>query len=281
MLKVSVANIHRASEWLRSRSLSPVRLARSFKVLVCDDRNFRSGFLYSKEALSSYENITVECCSQDNLMSELSDADVVVPFMTRISSREIQAASRLKMILQFGVGLEGTDIAAASSRGVFVCNIPSEGTGNAQSCAEHSIFLALSLSRNVAGMRTSLETGRIGYPTGKTLFQSRAIIYGFGGIGKQLLIRLKSFQMKLTVVVKNLPHKLDSTFWNHITSDVHVLTVKEFLLSDCTTDFFFVCCSQNKDNLGFVDQALIKKLGKDCNIVNVARVSCLSILAMY
>ena len=47
--------------------------------------------------------------------------------------------------MQYGVGLEGIDVDCATKSGVWVCKIPSEGTGNAQSCAEHAIYLALSL----------------------------------------------------------------------------------------------------------------------------------------
>lgn len=42
----------------------------------------------------------------------------------------------------------GVDIEAATRLGIKVARIPSAGTGNALSCAEHAIYLMLSLLRN-------------------------------------------------------------------------------------------------------------------------------------
>ena len=38
------------------------------------------------------------------------DADVIVPLMTRIDAPLLRRAARAKLILQFGVGVEGVDI---------------------------------------------------------------------------------------------------------------------------------------------------------------------------
>ena len=45
------------------------------------------------------------------------------------------------------LSLSGVDIPSASSRGISVARIPSAHTGNAVACAEHAIYLALSLLR--------------------------------------------------------------------------------------------------------------------------------------
>ena len=49
------------------------------------------------------------------------------------------------MIIQYGVGLEGVDIPYATEKGIYVCNIPSENTGNAQSQAEDTYAMNISL----------------------------------------------------------------------------------------------------------------------------------------
>lgn len=57
----------------------------------------------------------------------------------------------LGLLVQHGcwiqVGLEGVDVKACAEHGVYVTNIPSDGTGNAASCAEHALYLMLGLLR--------------------------------------------------------------------------------------------------------------------------------------
>ena len=84
----------------------------------------------------------VVCCEASEVAAEAPTADMLVPLMTRVDSALISRASRLRCILQFGVGLEGVDIPAAKQLGIRVANIPSESTGNAASCAEMALSLA-------------------------------------------------------------------------------------------------------------------------------------------
>ncbi len=77
----------------------------------------------------------------------------------------------------------------ASSMGICVSNIPSEGTGNALSCAEMAIYLTLACLRSAPTMVESIQQGRVGVPLGRTLYGKRVLIMGFGGIAKELVPR--------------------------------------------------------------------------------------------
>jgi lactate dehydrogenase-like 2-hydroxyacid dehydrogenase len=246
---------------------------KSFKVLFCG-HEFTGGFQFTKEALQRFPNVETVQCSRENLHSELKTANVVVPFMCRMGAKEVEIGRHVKMIMQFGIGLEGVDIPEATSAGVWVCKIPSEGTGNAQSCAEHAIFLALSLLRNVHEMRRSLQTGALGNPLGRTLYKSTAIIYGYGGIGKQLLRRLQAFEMNVIVVSRSIPAPRDLVNAT-TTGHVEFISTDQFQTSGSVrgADILFVCCSQNADNVGMVNSAFLQHLRPGLLIVNVARVS--------
>lgn len=96
----------------------------------------------------------------------------------RLNSDIIARANKMKLIMQFGVGLEGilssfssflyptatificsrvflhhvgVDIDAATKHGIRVARIPSNYTGNAISCAEMAIYLMLGLLRKQVG----------------------------------------------------------------------------------------------------------------------------------
>jgi lactate dehydrogenase-like 2-hydroxyacid dehydrogenase len=58
--------------------------------------------------------IEVVKCSREQLLEEAPKAHVIVPLMSRIDAKVIEAGAKgnLKLIMQFGVGLEGVDVAA-------------------------------------------------------------------------------------------------------------------------------------------------------------------------
>jgi lactate dehydrogenase-like 2-hydroxyacid dehydrogenase len=265
----------------RAFATSAKPLDKRFKVLFCG-HEFSNGFLFSKQAMMRFPNVHTVQCSRENLHNELTDADVVLPLMCRMGPKELEIGKNIKMIMQFGVGLEGVDVPSATEKGVWVCKIPSEGTGNAQSCAEHAIFLSLSLLRNVYQMKQSLLSGGLGNPMGRTLYRSTAIIYGYGGIGKQLLNRLKAFEMDVIVVARRAPtdptSKLSQTVdtsGSGYTGSVTHITPAQMATTAAVREssVLFLCCSQNAENMGFVDREFLQLLRPGVMIVNVARVS--------
>ena len=127
-------------------------------------------------------------------------------------------APDLRLILQFGVGLEGIDVAAvsptsssaprlpswqagrrnapetpgcmqATERGIWVSNIPSNTCANALSCAEMALYLMLALLKQASMMQHSIQTRQLGVPMGQTLQGKRILIVGFGNIARELVPR--------------------------------------------------------------------------------------------
>ena len=125
-------------------------------------------------------------------------------------------------------------------------------------------------------MTVSVKSGRLGIPTGITLYQSRILIYGFGAIGRQLLQRILSFEPKLITIVQRSSHsELAENPW---CSSISVLTHDQFLQScDGSIDatIVFLCCTLRAENLGMVNKNFLSKFASEIFIVNVARVSSL------
>ena len=55
-------------------------------------------------------------CAREQVATEIVDADVAVPLMTKIDETLLAKAPILKLVLQFGVGLEGVDEEACTKR---------------------------------------------------------------------------------------------------------------------------------------------------------------------
>lgn len=130
-------------------------------------------------------------------IDNLKGIDVLIPTMSLVTEEILDSADRLKLIQQSGSGLETVDIEAAGKRNIPVCNVPTEISGGADSVAELGIYMMIGLSRNIVGMAKSMADGKMGEPQGISL-QGRTVgIIGLGGIGKALIRRLKTFDVRI------------------------------------------------------------------------------------
>mmetsp|Transcript_12821 Transcript_12821/g.23109 ORF Transcript_12821/g.23109 Transcript_12821/m.23109 type:complete len:152 (-) Transcript_12821:762-1217(-) len=82
--------------------------------------------------------------SEDDLVQECKDADLILHCYTPITRRVIENAQRLKGIIKYGVGIDAIDIDAAKQRGIPVANIPDYGD---QTVAEGAFYLMITLAK--------------------------------------------------------------------------------------------------------------------------------------
>lgn len=144
-------------------------------------------------------------CGPSELAASLRDVDVVIPYVAVVDAAAIGAGT-FGLVQQFGVGLETTDVAAATDAGVWVARVPSRGVGNAESVAEHAVLLMLALSRRwPSGARIGERP--MGEPSGLALHGKTACIIGLGDIGSALAVRLRPFGMRL-IAVRRRPDEL-------------------------------------------------------------------------
>jgi lactate dehydrogenase-like 2-hydroxyacid dehydrogenase len=247
------------------------------KVLFCG-LHFQSAYEYTKVDVNRIDpSIEVINCPAEEVEEQIINADLVICFMTKINSALIDRAASLKVIMQFGVGLEGVDIQYARAKGIVVTNIPGRSCGNAQSCAEHAIFLALSLLRNINELHNSLKLGRLGSPIGKTLFKAKILIYGFGSIGKEIFARIVAFDpSEIQIVQRRDNSELNAEDLNFPASKVRCYDHCGFQSApeaSFDADVVFLCCNQTSENIGMVDHNFLSKFQNPFYLINIARVS--------
>ena len=110
----------------------------------------------------------------------------MIPSMTRITSRIIHSVPDLKLIQQFGVGLEGVDIPAAAARGIPVANVPgNQAPVHAECTAEGGVFLMMACARLFKRAQETLARGEWGRPRGMALIDRTALIIGLGAVGRR------------------------------------------------------------------------------------------------
>jgi phosphoglycerate dehydrogenase-like enzyme len=139
----------------------------------------------------------IAACPADKVAGQLDGVHVICPFGARISA-QIIASGTFGLVQQFGVGLDGVDIAAATELGVLVARIPGDRGGNADSCAELAVLHLLALARRLDESRAMLQQRRWGdRPVGQSLLGATILIVGLGSIGTALARRLAPFGSRL------------------------------------------------------------------------------------
>jgi phosphoglycerate dehydrogenase-like enzyme len=236
------------------------------QVLFCG-HEFEAGFLKTVEALAGEPGVTVSRCPREELSTAVAGAHMLVPFMGRVDAALLEKAPQLRYILQFGVGLEGVDLSAARAAGVRVANIPSAGTGNAASCAEMALFLALSLLRDTKGMASAFAQRRLGTPCGVMLAGRSALVIGAGSISRELVPRLQAMGVRVSGLRRGLWADGDAIFDTLAergqTSDMHRM------LGD--VDLVFLACTLNETSRHLADAAFLSAMRPGAMLVNVAR----------
>ena len=127
-----------------------------------------------------------------------SGAEVLVVRGTKVTAAMLDAG-RLGLIVRAGAGYNTIDVAAASSRGIYVSNCPGK---NAIAVAELTFALILSLDRRVPDNVADLRAGtwnKKGYSTARGLFGRTIGLLGIGSIGREVIKRAAAFGMPVVV----------------------------------------------------------------------------------
>lgn len=153
----------------------------SEKIFVATEDFPLASELLNKKLDDRFDILTID--KNRPLKEQVGDVKVIIPAMEEINGEVMDNAQDLELIVQFGVGLEGVDIEEAEKRGIKVRNTPGK---NAESVAECSLFLMLSLARNLNEMKTSFEKENIGTPIGNELKDKNLCVVGLGASGSYL-----------------------------------------------------------------------------------------------
>ena len=139
--------------------------------------------------------------SSDQLVSLMQDADVLVPTVTdQITAAMLaRAGERLKLIANFGAGIDHIDVMSARQRGVLVSNTPGVVT---EDSADMTLALILAVTRKIPEGLAEMQAGRWqGWsPTahlGGRVGGRRLGILGMGRIGQAVARRAAAFGMQV------------------------------------------------------------------------------------
>ena len=121
---------------------------------------------------------------------------LIVRSATQVTREVIEAGLHLSVIGRAGVGVDNVDVAAATERGIIVCNAP---FSNIVSAAEQTICLMLACARKTPQAYVSMHEGKWERSklVGTELYQKTLAIVGLGRIGGLVAERARAFGMEL------------------------------------------------------------------------------------
>ncbi|MBL8549970.1 MAG: D-glycerate dehydrogenase [Hyphomonadaceae bacterium] len=159
------------------------------------------------------------------LVAAMSRADVLVPTVTdRLDSRLLaRAGERLKLIAQFGAGVDNIDVATAVQRGITITNTPGVLT---EDTADMTMALILAVPRRIVEGVKIIEADQFtGWsPTwllGRRVGGKRLGIIGMGRIGQAVARRAKAFGLQIHYhnrrrVSAAIEEELEATYWESL-----------------------------------------------------------------
>ena len=163
--------------------------------------------------------------SREELVAAMRGCDVLVPTITdQIDAAMLaQAGERLKLIANFGSGVDHIDVASARQRGILVSNTPGVVTDDT---ADMTMALILAVVRRIPEGLAEMQAGRWqGWaPTahlGGRLAGRRLGILGMGRIGQAVARRANAFGMQIHYhnrrrLRPEVEAELQATYWESL-----------------------------------------------------------------
>ncbi|MGH6726309.1 MAG: 2-hydroxyacid dehydrogenase [Pseudolabrys sp.] len=196
-------------------------------------------------------------------------ADVLVPTVTdRIDSSVLsKSGPGLKLIAQFGNGVDNIDVTTAVQRGITVTNTPGVLT---EDTADMTMALILAVPRRLAEGSTVLISDKdwTGWtPTwmlGHRIWGKRLGIIGMGRIGQAVARRARAFGLQIHYhnrrkVAPRIEEELDATYWE---------SVDQML---ARMDIVSINCPHTPATYHLLSARRLKMLRPEAYIVNTSR----------
>ena len=222
-----------------------------------------------RELFDAQLNLDDKPMSQTDLAEAMKAAHVLVPTITdRIDAAVIgKAGDQLKLIANFGTGVDNIDVKAAHARGIMVTNTPGVLT---EDTADMTMALILAVPRRLTEGSNVLSGDKdwAGWsPTwmlGHRIWGKRLGIIGMGRIGQAVARRARAFGMSIHYhnrrrVAPRIEEELGATYWESLDQML------------ARMDIISINCPHTPATYHLLSARRLKLMRPEAYIVNTAR----------
>ena len=221
-----------------------------------------------RELFDARLNLDDKPMSQTEIVEAMREADVIVPTITdHINAAMIaQAGEQMRLIANFGNGVDHIDVTSALRRGITVTNTPGVMT---EDTADMTMALILSTARRLVEGSQIIPRGDWGgwTPTwmlGRRITGKRLGIIGMGRIGQALARRARAFGMSIHYhnrrrVAPQIEESLEATYWDSLDQML------------ARMDFVSIHCPHTPGTYHLLSARRLKYLRPDAILINTAR----------
>jgi glyoxylate reductase len=221
-----------------------------------------------RELFDTRLNLEDKPLSRQELADAMAVADVLVPTLTDEIDADLlaKAGPDLKLIANFGNGIDHIDVPAALARGITVTNTPGVLT---EDTADMAMALILAVARRIPeGARIVPDGDWAGWsPTwmlGRRITGKRLGIVGMGRIGQALARRAKAFGLSIHYhnrrrVPARIEQELEATYWESLDQML------------ARMDIVSVNCPHTPATFHLLSARRLKLMKPDSILVNTAR----------
>tara|TARA_R110002095_G_scaffold92928_2_gene81181 strand:- start:121 stop:1035 length:915 start_codon:yes stop_codon:yes gene_type:complete len=206
--------------------------------------------------------------TEADLIAAVKEAHVLVPTVTDKISRDVlaEAGSDLKMIANFGVGVDHIDIVSARNKMITVTNTPGVLT---EDTADMAMALMLGITRRMSEGERMLraEKWKIWSPTGMLgmrLRDKNLGIIGMGRIGRAVAMRAKAFGLNIHYhnrhqLDEGLEKELGATYWQSLDQMITQMNI------------ISLNCPSTPDTRHIMSERRLGLMQKHAYLINTAR----------
>lgn len=222
-----------------------------------------------RELFDTRLNETDKAMTQAQLTEAVKTAEVLVPTVTdRIDKGLImQAGDQLKLIANFGTGVDNIDVETAIHRGILVTNTPGVLT---EDTADMTMALILAVARRVIEGASVIGDDNVWqgwspvWMLGHRIYGKRLGIIGMGRIGQAVARRAKAFGLQIHYhnrkhVHASIEEELEATYWESLDQML------------ARMDIISVNCPHTPGTFHLLSARRLKLLKPEAIVVNTAR----------
>lgn len=150
------------------------------KVVITDCDHGRVDIERGVAERAGYELVVATCETEADVIAAAQGAAAILTQYAPVTEAVLAALPDLVAVGRYGVGVDTVDVAAATARGVAVCNVPDYGT---EDVSDHAIAHAVALLRGLPVLDKALRRGSVDLGLARPLHRFAATTFGVYGLG--------------------------------------------------------------------------------------------------